>query len=191
MSLSSGSQKLRFNLLMNQAQQNHLIRNKFTKDEDEKLKSIMRDFMEHKRKIDWDAISKLMKTKKPRQCKDRWFYYLDDHIDHTPFTPWENYILLWSINNIGKKWTQISTLFPRRTDVIIKLQYRKLLRRNATLQNVMEVSTSTKLNRCDHNLSSDSTGGEEDPHTGGIMDLFDKEVDHLSQELFESQEIKF
>lgn len=50
-------------------------------------------------------------------------------------------MLLWSVNNIGKKWTQISWLFPKRTDVLIKSQYKKLIRRNATLENVFQISS--------------------------------------------------
>lgn len=165
------------------------MRNKFTKEEDDKLRGIIQGFMSERKKVNWDTIASIMKTKNTRQCKDRWFYYLSDQIDRTPFTPYENYLLLWSINNIGKKWTQISTLFPGRTDVIIKLQYRKLLRRNATLDNVMELPTTGKLNKCMKNMSANESMGEDSSPDVSIMDIFDKEIDGLSKDLFEDSNI--
>lgn len=117
-------------------------RQMFTKEEDTRLKNIVKEYLKNNKHIIWEDISNLMITKNARQCKDRWIYYLDDNIDRSPFTPQENYMLLWSIAQVGKKWTQISSLFPKRTDVLIKSQYKKLLRRNATLENVFEISNA-------------------------------------------------
>ncbi|EAX97517.1 Myb-like DNA-binding domain containing protein [Trichomonas vaginalis G3] len=120
---------------------NHNSCHMFTKDDDEMLTKITEEYMKLHKHINWDDISKQMVNKNPRQCKDRWFYYLNDKIDKSPFTPTENYILLWSINQIGMKWTQLTQLFPNRTDITIKSQYRKLMRRNATLENVFTLDT--------------------------------------------------
>lgn len=117
-------------------------RQMFTHDEDAKLRYIINDFHAKNRPLDWNEISSQMGTKNARQCKDRWCYYLDDNVDRSPFTSNENYLLLWSINRLGKKWTQISQLFPNRTDVSIKAQYKKLIRRNATLENVFKISNA-------------------------------------------------
>ncbi|EAY15908.1 Myb-like DNA-binding domain containing protein [Trichomonas vaginalis G3] len=119
-----------------------IVRNKFTKEEDDKLKSLVNSMQRDRKAIDWHIIAKLMVTKNPRQCKDRWFYYLDSNVNLGPFTPEENYKILWSVHQYGKKWTAISQLFPHRTDVSIKAQYKKLLRRNATFENVFQLNTS-------------------------------------------------
>lgn len=118
---------------MNEKNCKHVARNKFTKEEDLKLKNIINTMYKDRTRIDWQHISKLMGTRNPRQCKDRWYCYLDDNVNLTPFSPEENYKILWSVYTYGKKWTAISQLFNNRTDVAIKAQYKKLLRRNPTL----------------------------------------------------------
>lgn len=110
----------------------------FTKEDDEKLKSIIEKYYQNDlRKINWSFVSFQMSNKNKRQCKDRYVNYLRDGINCDKFSPEENYLLRCKVDEIGHKWRMISKFFVNRTDIIIKAQYRKLMRRHATKENVM------------------------------------------------------
>lgn len=110
-------------------------KNPFSADEDRKLISLVK-FFARKKDINWTYISLQMKTRSPRQCKDRWCNYLDTKINKTEFSAEENAFILQKVGEMGKKWKKIASMMNNRTDVSIKSQYRKLMRRNANLNNV-------------------------------------------------------
>lgn len=107
----------------------------FTPQEDDKLSKLVKFFVK-KSAINWQYISQQMETRSARQCKDRWTNYLNQRINHTEFTPDENHFILKKVNEIGKKWRKIAAQMKNRTDVSVKSQYRKLMRRNANVDNV-------------------------------------------------------
>lgn len=152
-------------------------RQMFTHDEDAKHRNIVNYFQARNELLDWESIAKLMETKNARQCKDRWCYYLDNDVNRSPFTSDENYLLLWSISRIGKKWTQISQLFPNRTDVSIKTQYKKLMRRDATLDNVYQISNAKYYKH--PKKKEDETNETSDDSNSKNMTFADLEDDEL------------
>lgn len=110
----------------------------FTKEEDIKLKKLVKLYNK-KSSIDWFIIAQQMETRNARQCKDRWLNFLDRKINRKPFTAEENLLILQKVTQIGKKWKLIASMMNKRTDVSVKSQYKKLLRRNATVQNVIDL----------------------------------------------------
>ncbi|EAY08111.1 Myb-like DNA-binding domain containing protein [Trichomonas vaginalis G3] len=152
-------------------------RQMFTPEEDMRLKNIITEYQSNNKILDWNQISMQMGTKNARQCKDRWIYYLDDNVDRSPFTPYENYMLLWSINKLGKKWTQISQLFPKRTDVSIKAQYKKLIRRDATLENVFKISNAKYYKHPKKKEELPKQEHQEDIQAQKSVDIIEPEID--------------
>lgn len=132
-----------------------IIRSRFTPDEDAMLRSIVQEFSTNNTKINWDYVSLRMKTKNVRQCKDRWFSYLKDGINTSPFTPQENYLLLSKVEEIGNHWKKIAKCFVERTDNAIKSQYKKLMRRHATKENVLDLCVD-RVSSSDSQDSNDS-----------------------------------
>lgn len=112
----------------------------FTEKEDEKLTKIVKSFSK-KRDINWKFVSQQMETRNARQCKDRWTNYLDSKINRLDFTAEENHFILLKVEELGRKWKKIASLMKNRTDVAVKSQFRKLMRRNATVQNVYDICT--------------------------------------------------
>ncbi|EAY20750.1 Myb-like DNA-binding domain containing protein [Trichomonas vaginalis G3] len=110
-------------------------KNPFTAEEDKKLTDLVK-FFSRKKDINWTYISQQMQSRNARQCKDRWTNYLDNRVNHKDFTPDENHFLLQKVDELGKKWKKIAALMKNRTDVMLKSQYRKLMRRNANVDNV-------------------------------------------------------
>lgn len=61
----------------------------FSEDEDKKLKRLV----EKHGPANWYMISKQMKNRNPRQCKDRWEKFLAPNINRKPYTDKEDYII--------------------------------------------------------------------------------------------------
>ncbi|EAX82470.1 Myb-like DNA-binding domain containing protein [Trichomonas vaginalis G3] len=114
----------------------------FTAKEDEKLRKIVKSY-ERINEINWQFVAQQMETRNSRQCKDRWINYLDSKINREPFRMEENYYLLKLVEEYGRKWKFIAKKLKNRTDVSVKAQYRKLMRRSANLQNVHLISTTS------------------------------------------------
>ena len=64
-----------------------------------------------------------MKGRNPRQCKERFNTYLHPSIKIGDWTYEEDEIILRLVNQIGRKWVQISRKIPNRTDTAVKNRY--------------------------------------------------------------------
>ena len=87
---------------------------KFSPDEDEKLKVLVRQYG-----VDWKIISAVMKNRSPRQCRDRWKNYLSPDVNNNPWTPQEDALLIEKIKEFGRQWATIAKFFPQRTEKIV------------------------------------------------------------------------
>lgn len=117
----------------------------FSAEEDRQLSLIVQSILQipGTKSIDWRMVANQMPNRNARQCKDRYEGYLDTKINRDEFTNEENYFILKKVDEIGKKWKVISSMMKRRTDVAVKAQYRKLIRRNITTDNVFFVTTDS------------------------------------------------
>lgn len=79
---------------------------------------------------DWEAVANLLSSRSARQCRDRWTYYLSPANNLAPFSPEEDQLIIQKVNEMGKKWSQISKFFTGRSDNSIKNRwYSKLVSR--------------------------------------------------------------
>lgn len=77
---------------------------------------------------DWESVARLLSSRSARQCRDRWMYYLSPSNNLAPFTPDEDQLIVQKVNEMGKKWSQISKFFNGRSDNSIKNRwYSKLV----------------------------------------------------------------
>ena len=67
-----------------------------------------------------------MENRTLRQCKERWFNYLQPGVNSNPWTKEEDIRLAEMVKNFGNSWSKIKQYFPRRTDVNIKNRWSKL-----------------------------------------------------------------
>jgi hypothetical protein len=77
----------------------------------------------------WEKIAEFIPGKNPRQCHDRWKAYLSPRVSNYPWTNEEDQFLIQKVNEIGKKWVQLTSFFPYRSDVSLKNRFQLLLRR--------------------------------------------------------------
>jgi hypothetical protein len=96
----------------------------FLPDEDFRLRELVRRFG-----TDWNEISRQMRDRNPRQCKERWTNYLSPDVCAQPWTDDEDELLLRKVGELGAKWVQITSFFPKRTDTNLKNRWFVLMRR--------------------------------------------------------------
>lgn len=71
----------------------------------------------------WGHLSRQMPGRTAKQCRERWFHYLDPSIRHTPFTAEEDELILKIQSEIGNKWAKIAENLPGRSANSIKTRY--------------------------------------------------------------------
>ncbi|KAH0788734.1 Myb-like DNA-binding domain containing protein [Histomonas meleagridis] len=98
---------------------------KFNEEEDERLKEVVSRLGDY----DWNRIAQEMPGRNPRQCKERWTYYLSPSLNTSPWTEEEDKLLLAKQRELGSKWVKISKFFHNRTDAMVKNRYQVLMRK--------------------------------------------------------------
>ncbi|OHS92929.1 hypothetical protein TRFO_40718 [Tritrichomonas foetus] len=96
--------------------QKHHRKNKFTREEDDKLTLIVQQLGD----TNWKRIADQMGTRNYRQCRERWKNYLSPSVSKDPWTKEQDKLLLEKFNEYGSQWSLIVRFFPNRTDVNIK-----------------------------------------------------------------------
>lgn len=99
---------------------------RFSPEEDKKLLQLVKVLGIH----NWMMISSEMKHRTARQCRDRWFNYIDPNLNNQPFTESEDELLLKLYNNLGAKWCEISKYFKRRPANTLRNHYKVIARQN-------------------------------------------------------------
>ncbi|RDW68753.1 uncharacterized protein DSM5745_08513 [Aspergillus mulundensis] len=97
----------------------------WTESEDERLR---RAIERHGTK--WAVVASVVGTRLPDQCSKRWSHAINPDINHSPWTPQEDELLMQYVNKHGHYWQQIVSLyFPGRTSLAAKNRYHILQRR--------------------------------------------------------------
>lgn len=97
----------------------------FSKAEDEKLKRLVE---KSGRRPNWKSISAAMKTRSPRQCRERYRNYLNPNIEHSEWTKEEDELILSKFALLGNQWKKISEFMHGRTGNSIRNRYHSLVR---------------------------------------------------------------
>jgi hypothetical protein len=99
---------------------------KFTQREDEQLKHVVGDLGSD----DWETVAQQMTGRSPRQCRERWTFYLSPEIVNSVWTEDEDVRLLQKYAEVGPFWTRIAASFPSRTPISVKSRWNLIQRRN-------------------------------------------------------------
>lgn len=100
------------------------LRSRFTQAEDVMLKLLVNQYGD----TDWQLISKKMRGRNQRQCKDRWYNYLAPELDFSPWRQKDDKKLEDLFNEHGAKWKLIAHSFPSRTSINVKNRWLVLQR---------------------------------------------------------------
>jgi hypothetical protein len=102
-----------------------------------------------------------MNNRNARQCKERWMNYLSPDVSAHPWTDNDDQLLLRKVAEVGPKWVQITSFFPKRTDSNLKNRWFILMRRERKLlqQNGdREIQMQTPTPKITETSAYDTTG---------------------------------
>jgi hypothetical protein len=122
-------------------------RRKFSATEDKKLRSLVYCFGEE----NWSAIARHLPGRSIRQCRDRYWGYLSDTLNKSPWTREEDERLMQRQQEMGPKWKTMRVFFPGRTEISIRNRFNKLMRHRRRIENTakkepeIEVATKTEV----------------------------------------------
>ena len=100
------------------------LKGPWTPEEDE----ILRWAVMCSRPVMWDDVSKRVRGRSPKQCRERWSYRISPELKKTPFEKWEDDTIIEKRRQIGNKWTLIASSLPGRTSCSVKNRWYTVLR---------------------------------------------------------------
>ena len=88
-----------------------MVRKKFTNEEDEKLRKLVKEYGAKK----WDQIAQMMPGRTGRQCRDRYRNYLIPGFFNGQWSQEEDKLLHEKFNQMGPQWARMMQFFPGRS----------------------------------------------------------------------------
>ncbi|KAJ3432758.1 snRNA-activating protein complex subunit [Anaeramoeba flamelloides] len=92
-----------------------LKKGKWSKEEDEMLKKYQRKYTNN-----WKIISKHLKNRTSKQCRERWKNSLDPNLKKGKWSEKEDQILIEKHSEYGNSWSQIQKFLPGRSANLVK-----------------------------------------------------------------------
>lgn len=77
----------------------------------------------------WKQIASLVPGRTAGQCNARYLHYLAPDINHDPFTPAEDAVIMAGYREAGSQWAIIATELPGRTGHAVKNRWQALSNR--------------------------------------------------------------
>lgn len=87
----------------------------WTIEEDKQLRTLV-----HQLGYEWNMISVVMKTREPKQCRERWINVIDPGLKHGPLDKEEWAILSKQRALLGNAWSLIAKYIPGRSPNQVK-----------------------------------------------------------------------
>ena len=129
-----------------------IIKRKFTDSEDIALASLVEIHGQN----DWKIIAGNMPSERtPRQCRERWKYYLSEGVpNNDDWTHEEEKLLLEKYEIYGPHWAKIAKFFDHKNDINLKNRFNKI-KRNKLSGMLFDPSMSEEFDHVTRDKSKD------------------------------------
>lgn len=94
----------------------------------------------------WKRVEHYVKTRKSKQCRERWMNHLAPGISFDRWTKEEDKVLMSLYNHFGKQWIKYKEYLIGRPENQIKMRWRVLNRRNINENEAKKLSLLAKQN---------------------------------------------
>ena len=139
---------------------------KWTKEEDNKLRQLVNKFGDK----NWRILANSMENRNPRQCRERWQYYLNPFLKISHWTKEEDELIIKKREELGPKWMIIKNFFINRTDAMIKNRYRNLMK-------IRKKNEENKYNENMNESNKDNPDQLKNIYEQKLVDYFSNEND--------------
>ena len=89
----------------------------------------------------WTDISKIIRTRSSKQCRERWTNCLRPGLKREPFEPWEDEIIISKQRELGNRWAAIARCLNGRSSGAVKNRWYAGLRSHVEAQQSNQTST--------------------------------------------------
>lgn len=103
-----------------------LVKGSWTRHEDE----VIINFVKENGTKNWRKLCDILPGRIGKQCRERWRNHLDPNINHDPWTPEEDEMLIKYHEMYGNQWVKISGLMHNRSDNAIKNRWNATLKKS-------------------------------------------------------------
>ncbi|XP_043704676.1 transcription factor MYB88 isoform X2 [Telopea speciosissima] len=114
----------------------------WTQEEDD----ILREQISHHGTENWTIIAAKFKDKTTRQCRRRWYTYLNTDCKKGGWSPEEDMILCEAQKIFGNRWTEISKVVSGRTDNAVKNRFSTLCKKRAKREALSKENNTSCIN---------------------------------------------
>ncbi|KAJ6351187.1 hypothetical protein OIU78_007173 [Salix suchowensis] len=94
----------------------------------------------------WAIIASKFKDKTTRQCRRRWYTYLNSDFKKGGWSPEEDLLLCEAQKIFGNRWTEIAKVVSGRTDNAVKNRFSTLCKKRAKYEALAKENKNTHIN---------------------------------------------
>ena len=109
-----------------------LMKGSWTRQEDETIIAFVKNNGTKK----WQKLCELLPGRIGKQCRERWRNHLDPSINHDPWTPEEDQLLIALHREYGNSWVKIAAMMKNRSDNAVKNRWNSTLRKHETRDSI-------------------------------------------------------